>query len=173
MENRDNCNCKTYQPLELTREHITERIKKNNNIHKTLDKLTDSEDGNVLYRCSICGQFWQKSNAWNWGGKDYFFQVPKIAIEDWRKEQFMSPADMLIYSVLMTEYFEKNKFVESENVCRREECDNKSIVGNVLCIKHFVENIQKIGNLPERPKGRIFEPYSFEIWNNMCCTSEQ
>ncbi len=156
------CNCETYQPIELTREQITKRIKNNKKILKTLDKLANSENGNILYQCSICGQLWQESGAWNWGGKTYFFQVPKIEIEDWKNEQFMSPADMLIYSALMSDYFERNKLIESEDNCRRENCDNKSIVGNVLCKMHFIENLQKIGNLPQKPSGRIFEPYSFE-----------
>lgn len=85
----------------------------------------------------FCGQFWQKSIAWNWGGKHYLFKIPETTTDDWLKEQFMSPAEMLIYSSLMAEYLKMNKFIESKTRCQNEECDRVAIEKNVLCKHHL------------------------------------
>lgn len=160
--NAHDCCCKNYGPLELTREQITNRIKENNKIASALEKISTSEKGDNLYKCKVCGQFWQKSLAWNWGGKSYLFKVPAISIEDWQTEPYMSPADMLIYTAGMSDYFAKNKFTESNDKCRVENCTNQSVTNDVVCLTHLIENLQKFGNLPKKPSGKIFEPYNFK-----------
>lgn len=161
MEQHETCNCGSYHPLELTREQITTRIKQTKSIVATLEKLSKPANGSILYRCKICGQFWQKSIAWNWNGNSYMFQVPEIDVRDWEVEQFISPADILIYSARMDSYFKENVFTESKENCRVENCPNKSIQGDVVCKKHFVENLQKIGLLPKNLTGRMFDPYHY------------
>lgn len=104
-------------------------------------------------------QLWQLSNAWNWGGKNYLFKVPYIETKDWTDNPYMSPADMIIYSVSMEEYFKRNKFTESGKACKIENCNKKSLSNNVLCKEHFIESLQKVGLLPQPPQGRMFAPY--------------
>ena len=159
---KESCKCKEYSHLELSREIISNRIKETKEIKKNLEYLAKSETGNHLYKCKYCNQLWQLSSAWNWGGKDYVFKIPKIEIEEWKKEPFMSPAEMIIFSALMKSYFERTELKESENLCKRESCENKAILKDVLCKKHLIESLQKIGNLPQKPEGKIFEPYKFE-----------
>jgi hypothetical protein len=155
------CNCKNYTTLELYRDQISKRIKESRGIIKTLDLKAEVDNGvTVLFQCPVCGQFWQKSMAWNWGGKDYLFQIPQTNITEWLTEQFMSPSDMLIYSAQMTDYFSKNKFIDSTRRCKNNDCAGMAIEGSPLCKKHFVDNLQEVGLLPKKPSGKIFEPYS-------------
>tara|TARA_R110002049_G_scaffold80951_5_gene205866 strand:+ start:923 stop:1417 length:495 start_codon:yes stop_codon:yes gene_type:complete len=156
------CTCKEYSDLELSRDVISKRIKESKKIKKHLEIKSKSDKGHHLYQCEFCNQLWQLSSAWNWGGKDYLFKIPKINIEKWNENPFVSPADMTIFTASMNLYFERHKLIESENICRRENCERKAILKDVLCKKHFIENLQKIGNLPKYPEGKIFEPYTFE-----------
>lgn len=156
------CTCKEYSDLELSRDVISKRIKESKKIKKHLEIKSKSDKGHHLYQCKFCKQLWQLSSAWNWGGKDYFFKIPKTEIEKWNENPFVSPADMTIFSASMNLYFERHKLIESENICRRENCEQKAILKDVLCKKHFIESLQKIGNLPKYPEGKIFEPYTFK-----------
>src|SRR5690349_10840719 len=148
----DRCNCKSYRPLELSRDQISRRIKAGKEILKTLESQAEVNNGAVLYQCRVCGQFWQKSIAWNWGGKNYLFKVPETSTSDWLNEQYMSPAEMLIHSALMADYFKVNKFIESKTRCRNEGCDRMATEGNVLCKHHFIESLQRVGLLPKEPR---------------------
>ena len=82
------------------------------------------------------------------GSKNYLFKVPDIETNDWIDNPYISPADMTIYSASMAEYFRKNKFTESDNACKIENCNKKSLSSNVLCKEHFIESLQKAGLLP-------------------------
>src|SRR5687768_12218541 len=104
-EKSDNCNCINYRALVLSRDHISKRIKESREILKTMESQAETSDGIVLYKCRSCGQFWQKNVAWNWGGKQYLFQIPETTTCEWLNEQYMSPAEMLIYSALTSDYF--------------------------------------------------------------------
>ena len=68
----------------------------------------------------------------------------------------------MIFSVLMESYFERTKLIESKNPCKKESCERKAIMKDVLCKKHLIESLQKIGSLPQKPEGKIFGPYKFE-----------
>jgi hypothetical protein len=153
------CACAKYPPLELSRDQIDKRIKATKNILRHLDLRGESPKGHSLFQCKSCKQFWQLSNAWNWGGKNYLFKVPDIETSDWIDNPYISPADMTIYSASMEEYFRKNKFKESDNACKIENCNKKSLSNNVLCKEHFIESLQKIGLLPQPLQGRMFAPY--------------
>ncbi len=153
------CNCEKYRQLELSRDQISKRIKDSREILKTLDLKAEVNNGTTLYQCTACGQLWQKSMAWNWGGQDYLFKIPETSTSEWLNEQFMSPAEMLIYSAQMTDYFKKNQFIDSKTRCRKEGCDGMAVEQNVLCRNHFVESLQQVGLLPKKPTGKLFEPY--------------
>ncbi|MFT7604992.1 MAG: hypothetical protein ACI8VT_002585 [Saprospiraceae bacterium] len=131
------CTCENYSALELSRDEISKRIKESKKIIKHLEIKSKAKKGNHLYQCEFCQQLWQLSNAWNWGGKNYLFKVPKTKIEDWNENPFMHPADMLIFSAAMQTYEEKHKLTDSEKKCRRENCNQNAILADVLCKKHW------------------------------------
>lgn len=153
------CSCAKYHPLELSRDQIDKRIKETENVLRYLNLQGESPKGHSLFQCKSCKQLWQQSNAWNWGGKNYLFKVPDIEIKDWTDNPYISPADMIIYSASMEEYFRRNKFNESGKVCKIETCNKKSLSNHVLCKEHFIESLQKVGLLPQPPQGRMFAPY--------------
>jgi hypothetical protein len=156
----DSCSCEKYLPLELSRDEIDKRIKESNKIKKHLDLKSKSSNGSLLFECRICKEYWQLNSAWNWDGKDYLFKVPCINLKEWMENPYMSPADMMIYSASIETYFEKNKLIDSDKLCKIENCNKKAILKDVLCKEHFIKNLQKFGLLPDPPSGRLFEPYS-------------
>jgi hypothetical protein len=153
------CNCFTYQPLELDRKSISERIKITKQLKSELVMISKSSSEYKLYKCEACRQLWQSSFAWNWGNKEYLFKVPSISIDSWIDEPFMSPDEMLIYSAIMEDYYSKNSFETSEKKCKREDCVQSALINNVLCKEHFIKSLESGGVLPKKPVGRIFPPY--------------
>lgn len=155
------CSCDKYHPIELTRDEISKRVKESRGIKKWLELKAETSQGQQLFQCQNCNQFWQKNLAWNWGNKEYLIKVPAIEIADWQNEPYMQPDQMLIYSALMSEYFEKNILADSENECRKEGCNNSALTTSALCRDHFIQNLQEFNMLPPKPMGRVFEPYHF------------
>ncbi|AYB34730.1 hypothetical protein [Chryseolinea soli] len=153
------CECSAYSDLELIRESIDKRIATTKKLKKQLQWVAESPAGDSLYKCDGCQQLWQSSHAWNWGNKEYLFKVPTIAVADWMEEFFARPDQMLLYSGMMHDYFEKNKFVVSDTPCRKEGCGHNALVNNVLCKEHFIQSLQQFGMLPKFPEGRMFSPY--------------
>jgi hypothetical protein len=155
-----NCECSKYEPLELYREAISKRIKQTKTLLKKLETIAGQGDGeHKLLKCSVCGQSWQSSRAWNWGNDEYLFQVPTIQIDEWLSEPYMQPDEMLIYSAVMQTYMEKNNFVETERECRAEGCVKRAVELTVFCLEHHIESLQDAGALSKDPKGRWFPPY--------------
>ena len=64
------CSCNKYQPIELTRDEISKRVKESKGIKKGLELKSETLQGQQLYQCSNCHQFWQSNRAWNWGNKN-------------------------------------------------------------------------------------------------------
>lgn len=153
------CECNKYQPIQLRRKDISDRIKISRKLKKQLTQIAKHNDEHNLYMCKVCGQLWQGSRAWNWGNDEYLFKVPQIDIDDWIYEPYMCPDEMLIYSAVMGDYYEKNSFRITETNCQEPDCFEKAVVNSVLCKKHFIENLQLVGILPKRPSGRLFAPY--------------
>ena len=156
------CSCDKYLPIELTRDEISKRIKDSKGIKKALELKSDTLNGQQLYQCSHCQQFWQSNWAWNWGNKEYLFKVPAIKTEDWKVEPYMAPDQMLLYTALMSEYFEKNTLIESEKECKDDNCYKNALTTSPLCQEHFIQNLQEFNLLPKKPVGRLFEPYFIE-----------
>lgn len=157
--NSEKCKCSSFKHLQLLRSEISTRIKESRTLIKALKLMDKAENGECLYMCELCEQLWQLSRAWNWDGKVFLFKVPFTTLAEWKVEQFISPADMLIYSSLMGKYYSENDFKNSDEKCKKDNCENRALIRNVLCENHFIENLQKFGQLPKPPKGRFFEPY--------------
>jgi hypothetical protein len=154
------CSCAKYDDLELYRHNIGRRIRETRDIKKGLTLLAEHPSNMYkLFRCEVCGQFWQSTCAWNWGGKEYIYRVPAISIEDWLAEPYIRPDELLIYNAMMSNWYEKAKPRESDRPCRREGCPNRAIEGLVQCLEHHLEDLQRVHALPTRPQGRWFPPY--------------
>src|SRR5688572_3274335 len=134
------CTCSDYEPIELFRHNVNRRIKDTKRIKERLTLLGEHPNKmHKLFKCETCGQFWQSSYAWNWGGKEYIYKVPTITLEDWTVEAYIQPDQLLIYNGRMSNWYERNHFKESEEHCRREGCPNKAMVGLVQCLDHHIE----------------------------------
>jgi hypothetical protein len=154
------CSCAKYDDLELYRHNIDRRIRETRGIKKGLTLLAEHPNNiHRLFRCEVCGQSWQSTYAWNWGGKEYIYRVPAISIEDWLTEPYIRPDELLIYNAMISNWYEKAKPGESDRPCRREGCPNRAIKGLAQCLDHHIEDLQRVHALPERPQGRWFPPY--------------
>jgi hypothetical protein len=154
------CECWHFDHMELYRHNIDSRIKATKRIKRDLKSLAESPDKmHKLFKCEVCGQFWQGSYAWNWGNKEYIYKVPTISVKDWLEEAYIQPDQLLIYNAVMSNWYESNSFEESEQPCRHDGCPNKAVKGLVQCLEHHIEDLQRAGALPKPPQGRWFPPY--------------
>lgn len=154
------CTCTQYKDLELTRDAISKRIKETKKIVHTLRlNVTNNNGTDKFYQCPQCGQNWQESNAWNWGSKNYVFKVPKLSLEEWQKELYVRPDQLLLYDALMHRFTEGKQFKNTNSHCQMKDCSDYAIEMSVVCLKHHIEMLQNIGNLPKEPTGRWFLPY--------------
>ena len=154
------CKCAKYPALPFLRDAITRRIRETKGILPRLTLLeTNSQDRLRLYVCEACGQYWQTGHEWNFGDREYIFQVPAIESSEWLREPYRQPAAMLIFTAAMTDFFEKNSFEEGDARCREEGCANRAMKQGLFCIDHHVEQLRAVRILPAVPAGRIFPPY--------------
>ena len=157
------CDCIQFHPIELDRDSITRRIKESPVIRKRLTELAEHSGLRLfLFRCSDCGQLWQSGHEWNFADREYLFQVPPIDIADWERAPYQQPAAMMIYSAVLRDYCARATFEPSETMCRAEGCPEHATRFSVLCRRHHIESLQKLGKLPKSPVGRLFPPYYVE-----------
>lgn len=150
-----NCRCAEYEPIELDRKSINERIKETKSLKtqlKVIAKYQKANAGHKLLRCPGCQQFWQASYAWNFGAKEYLFKVPEISVDEWLEEPYMQPDEMLMCGSLNEEIMRQD-FEETVNSCRAEGCSNRAVRWHVLCKSHYLASQLK------SPQGRLFPPY--------------
>ncbi len=134
-----------FPHLEFTRSAISTRINDTKSILKDLVLVCKHSDNeHKLYRDKTTNEYWQVSYAWNWGAKPYCFLVPTIETEDWLKERYVDPDELLIYVASMKD------FLSNE--------ENRKINN----LERHVRSLQRIGNLPPNPSGRWFGPYKSE-----------
>jgi hypothetical protein len=156
------CECKAYEDLEFRRAAITERVKHSKRLKKELEVIAKHPAGeHKLLKCQACGQYWQSSRAWNWENDEYLFKVPEIAVDEWLKEPFIQPDELLIYDAVMRDYLEKAP-AKSSRPCHVEGCDRNALKVSTFCLWHHIESLQKSGGLPKEPIGRWFPPYRCE-----------
>ena len=155
------CGCAKYGSIELFREKISERIGQTRTLRRTLEIISEHPvEKHKLLKCFVCDQYWQLSYAWNWGDRAYLFKVPEIEPEEWLTEPYVQPAELLIHSAAMENYMSRNRFVETRNNCRTNECTNRAIKYSVFCLDHRIESLQIAGALPRRPYGRELPEYN-------------
>jgi hypothetical protein len=155
------CDCHTFEPLELDRKSINCRIKQSPALRERLQVIAENNEQDLgLLRCPDCGQFWQSGREWNFGYKEYVFQVPPIEPSDWQHEPYVQPAALLIYSDRIRTLMEQARFTATSERCKVPGCDEHTVTSSVFCLAHHTESLQKAGRLPQTPKGRPFPPYS-------------
>ena len=153
------CPCDFAIPLELTRASVAKRSKESRKLKRTLDPVADHPDReHQLLRCVVCGRFWQRAVAWNWGAKEYFFTVPHIEVAEWRERPFVDPDELLLWAVTL-DRFVRGGIRSGSGICREVGCERMAIDYSVLCLRHHIENLQSVGALPQTPNGRFFPPY--------------
>jgi hypothetical protein len=131
-----------YPHIEFTRKTVTRRAKETKEILSRLTLVSEHPDKeHRLYRDTATNEYWQYASAWNWGAKPYCFLVPEIEIEEWEKERYVDPDELLLYCASMKEYL---------SVPAHREIPD--LVTHVM-------SLQRIGNLPKDPEGRWFGPY--------------
>lgn len=154
------CSCSQYFDLELDRDAIAERIRLTRKLKAELSSVAESYDSSSkLCICETCGQFWQSSRAWNWGNLEYLFKVPHTDSDRWKIEPYVKPDEILIYNASFQNYIEKNPAVETGIKCMTQSCERSAVKYSVLCERHHIVSLQKVGALPPHPKGRPFPPY--------------
>ncbi len=154
------CDCAQFPPIELDRKSITRRIKQSPLIRKQLELIAEHLRLRLyLFKCAACGQFWQSGHEWNFADREYLFHVPPIEVQEWQDEPYQQPAAMMIYSAVMSDFFERGKFQPGESSCRSPSCQGKAIRFSVLCLDHHIESLQNLRQLPRPPVGRMFPPY--------------
>lgn len=155
-----NCTCGEYADLKLDRADISRRSKQSKRLRGILNLVTEHREGeHKLFRCSTCEQLWQQSRAWNWGNIEYLFKVPPIAVRDWESLPYVAPDELLIYAAVLDRFLAGKTFRPTEAKCRHEGCAKQAVELSVHCLRHHIESLQRIGNLPKTPAGRWFDPY--------------
>lgn len=140
-----NPSLKKYPHIEFTREAVSKRAKETKEILSALVLVAEHPDSeHRLYRDNKTNEYWQYSSAWNWGAKPYCFLVPEIDNEEWKKERFVDPDEMMIFIAGMQQFL---------SVPTNRQINN---------LKDHVESLQRIGNIPKNPEGRWFGPYKRE-----------
>ncbi|WP_320151086.1 hypothetical protein [uncultured Tolumonas sp.] len=143
----------------MLRKVISNRIKESKDLKKKLKEIAKSEDKeHQLWVCESCGQTWQSSRAWNWGNDLYLFKVPPVFLDEWLKQPYVQPDELLIYVGGLSEFL-KQGFEKGEEKCKKDGCADKTIKGLAICLKHHIESLQKVRLLPQEPVGRWFKPY--------------
>src|SRR5262249_15616435 len=151
------CACPDYDHMELYGRNISRRIRDTGRIKGRLALIAEHPiRTHSLYKCEVCGQSWQSSYAWNWGGKEYIYKVPSINPEDWLAQPYILPDQLLIYNAVMSNWYDRNHFTESDESCRRPGCPNRALSGLAQCLQHHIEDLQRVHTLPQPPQGRWF-----------------
>ena len=151
------CTCNTYDDL-LDRPSLNSRGHQTKKIIDTLTFLAaHSEKEHMLYKCSVCGQLWQRSLDWVRGNKAYIFKVPNITEVEWAAKPFVQPDELFNRVGRIQQYLERAFFEETPNKCRHESCSNQAIILSVFCAFHHMENIGLVSEMTD--EYRWFEPY--------------
>jgi hypothetical protein len=154
------CDCTSFEYLELARDAINNRVLQAKSLRARLESIAEhSANEHVLFRCRECGQYWQRSLAWNWGNKEYLFRVPAIEASDWAEEPFVQPDELLVFDAAMRQFLKKQSNERTDRICKRDGCAEHAVKLSAFCLSHHIENLQKVHLLHQSPTGRWFEPY--------------
>jgi len=117
-----------------------------------------SSEEHIVYKCTFCGQFWQRSLDWMRGNKPYLFKVPTTTETDWLNKPFVQPDELFNRVARIHQYLERASFVETAEKCRHENCSNQAIELSVFCAFHHMENIGIKSDVTDEYEW--FDPYA-------------
>ncbi len=147
-------------------EKIAERVEQFNAMRPKLKQLSQKMverwiEHYRLYKCEICGQYWQATLAPRDSDTWYLFKIPKISIKAWKETVFVSPGDIAVYLEEQAKFL-KNEFDSKKEPCNENGCKEPAITGSLKCKYHqflqigFGEELVRLSgqrwNLPYMPE---------------------
>jgi hypothetical protein len=157
------CSCQSYDHLSLDTGSIFRRLSQIIGSVDRLQSIAEHREGeHQLLNCSDCGQYWQRSRAWIWNNTYYVFRVPEILGDEWLKEPYLPPDEMVYFNKCIGDYLAPGNLSERELECSIEGCQRSAASQSVMCVWHHVEWMQEKGHLSKVPVGRLFLPYSYD-----------
>jgi hypothetical protein len=145
----DVCACADFRAPVRTWPELEARAAVRERIVWTLDKLAGKSGIDELYRCRVCGQFWQ-CNEDRSGDLVVLFQVPAIDLKTWSEKPFRNVVDDAATRTWLLGALAKGEEVGPES-CVSEGCQRLRIPYSTFCRAHHVEHLQRVGQLPEWP----------------------
>jgi hypothetical protein len=91
------------------------------------------------------------------GSASMSFAVPEITPEDWCRDHYQRPAEMMVYSAIMGQRYGWARPAERDVKCDEAGCSRKAIRFRVHCMEHDIEHGRRLGSVPPEP--RLFPPY--------------
>jgi hypothetical protein len=154
------CDCNAFPDLLLERKSITARAKQQRALVGRLLLVASHPDAeHRLFLCPLCSTYWQGASAWALGAKPYMFCVPSTTEEEWVRERFVDPDEVLVFVALMERFLRSQQFAHSSSVCATQGCGLAAIKLSLFCLRHQVESLQQAKLLPGTPEGRWFGHY--------------
>src|SRR5450756_2480805 len=134
------CDCDAFPDLLLERKSITSRAKQQRSLTERLIRVASHSDGeHRLFHCPHCGTYWQGASAWALGAKPYMFRVPATTEEEWLRDRFVDPDDVLVFVALTERFLKAQQFGHAGTVCATKGCGLTAIKLSVFCLRHHVE----------------------------------
>lgn len=161
------CICHEFGDLPLEMRTIEEREKAYSQMRPHLRQLSQKlierwHEHYRLYKCDICGQYWQSSMSPSIREGWYLFKVPKITIKSWKEQPYVAPHSIVQYLDQQAEYLSR-KFDIQEKPCNEVDCQIPAMKGSLKCQYHQFVQLSKHGTMREAPSGRWFPPYQQKI----------
>ncbi|WP_139214389.1 hypothetical protein [Marinobacter zhejiangensis] len=165
-----NCNCNSYEDLPLDLAVIQQRVLEYQSMKKHLKQLTQKiverwVEHYRLFRCEVCGQYWQSSLAPRDDETWYLFRVPNTTQKSWKERPYISPDMIVLYFEARREFLSKD-FGLSSKLCKVDGCKEFAISGLNKCQYHQflqIEGQEEMDNLLNK---RWFGPYSPDLIKN-------
>lgn len=155
------CRCSEFGPIELGRQSVFKRIRESREFSEFLQPVARDGKRRELWRCPTCGEMWQSGRVLGFGGQ-HLFRVPLIAAEDWRREPYADPAEMVVFAGWLQNFVQAIDVQnQSHKLCAAPDCSGYALSLSLFCARHHIEMLQRAGVLPAPPRGRLFAPYGW------------
>ncbi len=138
------CSCDDYVDLPIDEAAIDERISQFTTMRQSLTQISRNVvvkwgEQYRLYKCGVCGQYWQASYAPRDIDFWYLYKVPETGISSWKRRAYVPPGEILDY-LRQREEFLSQRFEIGKKNCADESCGEKAIAGVRKCPYHqFLE----------------------------------
>jgi hypothetical protein len=122
-------------------------MKNNPAIKKRHVRLAEAKVGSTivrLYQCRGCRRFRQSGDA----GVQYVFEVPAIAVEEWKREPYVDHFASKMYEARLASYLKDAERPQTTKRCCEKGCRARMIQGSILCLDHHTHG------RPVPPPGR-------------------